>query len=353
MAPARSRTMRFSRSSAVWSPSVSTRTPPVSRPCQRASQEFAVSGESSIRSASALARATRSPASPSPAGRISTPARCMPPSSAGTSIVGELPAGTTPPASGFDGHQARSPSSTVMAGTTARAHDEGVDQHPERDREPELEQQPHRQRGEDDERAGQDQAGARDHRAGRDDPAQDPLARAAQRRLLADAAHEEDVVVDPERDEEDEREDRQQRVDAVAPEDDVEREQRQPERAEVAQDHRREQVERRHQRAQQHDQDDQDHPEHERRDHQQVALGGHALVMEARGAVADLHAQPAADVVGRLAERLDAVERVGPERVLVEHEPEAGDRPVGRARLGRREDGEHAVDRLQLWRSPS
>ena len=89
--------------------------PLVSRPLQRASHVPSASGWSSTRSASEFARATSSPAAPRPAGRISTPLRA--PSSAGTSIVGELPAGTTPPASGFDGHHARSPSSEVIAGT--------------------------------------------------------------------------------------------------------------------------------------------------------------------------------------------------------------------------------------------
>ena len=84
------------------------------------------------------------------------------------------------------------------------ADDEGVEQDADRHRGADLDQLLERQQGQGGEGAGEDQAGAGDDAAGVDERGQYPLAGAVGGRLLARPGHQEDVVVDPERDEEDE-----------------------------------------------------------------------------------------------------------------------------------------------------
>ena len=86
-----------------------------------------------------------------------------------------------------------------------RPHEERVEQDAERDHEADLGQEDERQRAEDAERAREHDPGRGDHAAGDRQAAQHALARAVAERLLAHARHQEDVVVDPERDEEHER----------------------------------------------------------------------------------------------------------------------------------------------------
>ena len=83
-----------------------------------------------------------------------------------------------------------------------RADDEGVEQDAEADQERELAEQHEREDGEGAEGRGQHQPGAGDHAAGDRQRAQDAVLRAVDRGLLAGPGHQEDVVVDPQRDEE-------------------------------------------------------------------------------------------------------------------------------------------------------
>ena len=136
------------------------------------------------------------------------------------------------------------------------------------------------------ERAGEDQARARDHRPGLAEGAQHALARAVHRGLLADAAHQEDVVVGAERDEEDEDDDRQHRVEGVLIEGVPEEHEAEPAGREEREDHGRDQEERHHERAEQDDQRHEDEREHERRDDLQVAARGVLQVDACRSPVA-------------------------------------------------------------------
>ncbi len=67
-----------------------------------------------------------------------------------------------------------------------------------------VQQEGDRQGGEHGEGAGEDDPGARDHGAGGGSARTTASRASAFARLLAHAAHQEDVVVDPERDQEDE-----------------------------------------------------------------------------------------------------------------------------------------------------
>ena len=95
-------------------------------------------------------------------------------------------------------------------------------------------------------------------RAGDGEGAQDALFGAVLDRLLAGAGDQEDVVVDPQRDQEDEGEERQRRVRAGEAEDHVEDEVADAERGEEAEDHGADQDQRRDHGAQQADQDQED-----------------------------------------------------------------------------------------------
>ena len=88
--------------------------------------------------------------------------------------------------------------------------------------EADLGEEHERQHREHRERAGEHDARRGDDAAGHRQAAEHALPRAVRERLLAHPGHQEDVVVDAQRDEEDEREQRQRRVAAREAEDDVE-----------------------------------------------------------------------------------------------------------------------------------
>ena len=125
---------------------------------------------------------------------------------------------------------------------------------------------------EDREGAGEDDPGAGDDRAGGGERAQRALARPVRSRLLAHARHQEDRVVDPERDEEDEGEGGDRGVHARVADHILDEEDAEAEGAEEAQDHARDQHERRDERPQQDREDDRDHQESDRHDQLQVGL---------------------------------------------------------------------------------
>ena len=177
-----------------------------------------------------------------------------------------------------DGHQLRSPSFQTIAGTRIERTRNVSIEHAECDGEADLDQLPDREHGEHAERAGEDQPRARDHRPGGDERAQHPLARPVLLSLLAHTAHQEDVVVGAEGDEEDEDDQRELRIDDVLPEDVAEHEQRDAQRGEVGEDHSRQEEERRDERTQEHDQRQQDDEEHDRGDHLRVAHGRRPVV---------------------------------------------------------------------------
>ena len=114
---------------------------------------------------------------------------------------------------------------------------------------------------------------ARDHRVAGGEAA---------RVLLADPAHQEDVVVDAQRDEEDEREDRQVRVRVGLAEHVREDQRRRPERERERQDDGPDHVQRRDDAAQQRDQHEQDQHEHERHDQPRVGAQRLAVVVVLR-----------------------------------------------------------------------
>ena len=177
-------------------------------------------------------------------------------------------------------------------------------------------QRQHRERAE---RPRQHEAGAGDHRAGDREPAQRALARAVALRLLAHARHQEDVVVDPQRDEEDEGQQRQRRPDAGEAEDVLRDEDAGPERRGEGHDHRDDQQQRSDDRAQQHD-EDREHDEQRQRDDQAVvARGGLAQVELLRRRAADQHGG-AARAARRLAQRGDLIHRRGGVRVALERD---------------------------------
>ena len=89
-------------------------------------------------------------------------------------------------------------------GHEQRAHDECVEQDAEGDREAELGERLEWQRREHREGSREDDAGGGDDPAGDGEAAQHPLAGAVAQRFLPGPCHQEDVVVDAERDEEDE-----------------------------------------------------------------------------------------------------------------------------------------------------
>ena len=150
-----------------------------------------------------------------------------------------------------------------------RADDEGVDQDPRGDGDTDLDQLLQRQQGERGEGAGQDQPGAGDDAAGVKRDAH-PLTGAARRRLLPRPGHQEDVVVDAQRDQEEEREQDQVEGDAAAAEL-GEEEGAEPERGGEGEDDGGDQLERRDQRPQHRGQDQRDHEQDQRHDQPGVA----------------------------------------------------------------------------------
>ena len=154
-----------------------------------------------------------------------------------------------------------------------RPDDEGVQQDPERDHETEVEREGDGERHQDREGAGEDHAGGGNDRAGRRERPERPLTGAVIAGLLAHARHQEDRVVDPERDEEDEGEGRDRSVEPGVADDEADEQDREPERAQERKDHARDQHERRDDRAQQQGEDDPDHQQRQGRDQPQVTLG--------------------------------------------------------------------------------
>ena len=113
-----------------------------------------------------------------------------------------------------DGHQILSPSSSTAAGTMIVRTTNVSSRMPTATMKPMLNANVTGSVISTENVPGQDDPRARDHGAGGRQRAQHALARAVLGRLLAHAAHQEDRVVDAERDQEDERERRQRRVDA-------------------------------------------------------------------------------------------------------------------------------------------
>ena len=109
-----------------------------------------------------------------------------------------------------------------------RADHDRVEQHPERHREAQLGQERDRQRAEHRERAGQHAARRGDHAAGRGQAGQRAGAGSVPQRFFAHPRHQEDVVVDAERDQEDEHEQRERRVGAAEVEHVIEEERADP-----------------------------------------------------------------------------------------------------------------------------
>ena len=106
--------------------------------------------------------------------------------------------------------------------------------------------------------------------------------------LLPHPRHEEDVVVDPERDEEHEPEQRHRRIRAREPEAVAEHDRGDAERRRVRQHDRADQQQRRDERPQQQREDQQDHREHDRDDRPQVLLRSEVRVEVERRGAADL-----------------------------------------------------------------
>jgi hypothetical protein len=108
--------------------------------------------------------------------------------------------------------------------------------------------------------------------------------------LLADAGHEEDVVVDSERDQEDERDQRVARVLPGKVCEGFEEEQASSDRREEGEQDGAHQHQRRHERAQQDDEDHEDDGEHEGHEQPRVAARRAAQVGFLRGRAADENA---------------------------------------------------------------
>ena len=187
---------------------------------------------------------------------------------------------------------------------------------------------------------GEHDARRRDDAAGDREAAQHPVARAVLERLLADARHEEDVVVDAERDEEDEREQRDVRARAREAEDHVEDDRADAERGQERQHDGRDEQHRRDDRAQQPDEDHEDDHERQRDEQPRVARGRLAQVVLDRGRPADERA--GVDALDRLAQRRDDLERLGRVGRHLEEREQLG---AGRALLhGPRRDLGDALD---------
>ena len=111
-------------------------------------------------------------------------------------------------------------------------------------------------------------------------------------RLLAHACHQEDVVVDPERDEEDEREERVARVLAREVGEEVEEDEAAAQGRREREDDRRDEHHRRGDGAQEEDEDHEDDREDERDEDLRVVLHGGSQVGLLRGRPADQHGVP-------------------------------------------------------------
>ena len=186
------------------------------------------------------------------------------------------------------GHQIQRPMSRVSAVTRTERTTRVSSRTPNATAKPISANADQRQAAERRERAGQHDAGRGDHAAGRGQAGQRAAAGAVLLRLLADPGHQEDVVVDAERDQEDEHVERERRVLAAEVEHVPEDQGADPERGPERQHHGRHQHQRGHDRAQQQAQDDQHDEQHQRDDQPVVVLVGRVDVDDHRGHAADL-----------------------------------------------------------------
>ena len=162
-------------------------------------------------------------------------ARAVPRGVPGGSATARRSGGRSSSCASFDGHQIFGPMSNTSAGTRTMRTRNVSSSTPKAMTNPISRQERDRQDAEHGERPGEHDARRRDDAAGDRQAAQHPVVRAVLQRLLADARHQEDVVVDPQRDEEDEREERDRRVAAREAEDDVEDDRADAERGEERQ----------------------------------------------------------------------------------------------------------------------
>ncbi len=225
------------------------------------------------------------------------------------------------------------------------ADEEGVEEDAYRDRGADLDQLLQRQQGEGGEGAGEDQSRAGDDAAGAGQRGEDALAGAADGGLLARSGHQEDVVIDPERDEEDEGHQLEVEGEPFHPEDVGEDEGGEAEGGGEGGDHGRDQVGGGHQGAQHRDQDQADDEQDQRHDQLRVPRVG-LLDVEvldrdpAEQAARGDGVQPFAD----LFDRGFGVAAVG---ILVEDEDEHRLRGVAGGRCR-----QHQLDRVELFHLP-
>ncbi len=163
--------------------------------------------------------------------------------------------------------------------------------------------------------------GRGDHAACHREALQHRLLRGHRLRLLAHACHEEDVVVDPQRDEEDEREEREARVLAGEVGEELEHEECQAERGAEREDDRRHEHERPDDRAQEQNEDREDDEEHERDEEERVRADGLAQVELLRRRPADEN-RVATCFTQLLPQRRDLCEALLAEGVLCEGDRE-------------------------------
>ncbi len=130
----------------------------------------------------------------------------------------------------------------------------------------------HWQRGQNGKRSRQHQTSRRDHPSGGGETDERPAPSAELPRFLVYAGHQEDVVVDPERDQEHEHEQREGGVGSREPKEVLEDKGADTEGRGERQNHRGDQDQRRYQRPQQQDKDDEHGHEYQRHDDPAVAL---------------------------------------------------------------------------------
>ena len=174
----------------------------------------------------------------------------------------------------------------------------------------------------------------------RDGP-QHALAGAVRPRFLAHAGHQEDRVVDPQRDQEDEGEGRDRRVEPGVAHDEADEQDRDPERAEEAQDHARDQHQRRHQGPQQDREDDRDQQQRDRRDQLEVALRRLVeVVVDRRRAADQARRRPARPRPRRRGASGTTSSDSDSSGSVVEHDVDRGGRAVLRGEAGRHRAGD-------------
>ena len=201
-------------------------------------------------------------------------------------------------------------------------HQQGVEQDADADDHAELREHDQRQHAEHREDGREQDPGAGDDASGGREAAQHPFPAAVAERLLAGPRHQEDVVVDAQRDEEHEREQDRVVVDALEAQQVGEDEPGQAEAGDVRRDDGRHEQDRRDHGSQQKDQRQQHQDEDEREDHAPVVGGGRARVDR-------LGLRPGGVGVGdaghRLAHGGDGAARLRRARACFKHDVEGGD----------------------------